>query len=220
MQPQPRSPAETYGPALETARREFRQLDPLVTSWKADVRYEDGVFHVPFFGVVYQVRWPDGLVHQIIPGNEREAPITIAIILLHYLIHADGTPVQGDWITFRELPDGLTYFSAFQNRGPLALLRAFGHDLAGFRRAAQALGGDPLSFGDASYAFWVLPRLPLAVVLHAGDDEFPPALNVLYDRAAGHYLPTEDLAAVGGMLTGHLRRASAEGGEPASCCPE
>ncbi len=221
MQPQPRSPEETYGPALEAARRDFQQLDPLVASWKADVSYQDGVFHVPFFGTVYRVTWPDGAVYTVAPDGERaEASVTTSIIILHYLIHADGTPVQGDWIAFRELPDGMTYFSAFQNRGPLALLRAFGHDLAGFRRAARALNGDPLSFGDAAYAFWVLPRLPLAVVLHAGDDEFPPALNVLYDRAAGHYLPTEDLAAVGGMLTGHLRRAQgqAEPAAPESCC--
>ncbi|MBU0493179.1 MAG: DUF3786 domain-containing protein [Chloroflexi bacterium] len=208
MSPEPRSPAETYGPALESAQREFRALDPAITAWKADVAYENGVFRVPFFGGTYLVAWPTGEVYQVVPdGGRRDASITTRLIILHYLIHADGTPVQGDWIAFRELPDGMVYFSAFQNRGPTALLWVVGRDAAGFRRAAQKLHGDPLSFGDASYAFWVFPRLPVAVVLYEGDDEFSPSLNVLFDRAAGHYLPTEDLAGVGGMLTGRLRHA-------------
>ena len=215
MKPEPRSPAETYGPALAAALRDFQQLEPLVASWKADVSYQDGVFRVPFFGTTYQVTWPAGEVYQETPGGPPAAPITTCIVLLHYLIYADATPVQGDWIAFRELPDGLIYDSAFQGRGPQALLRAFGHDVAGLHRAARTLGGTKLDFGDAAYCFWVFPRLPLAVVLHEGDDEFPPALSLLYDRAAGHYLPTEDLASVGGMLTGRLLRARSQTPSPA-----
>lgn len=224
MKPEPRDPAETYGPALEAARHGLQGLDPMIVSWKADVPYEDGVFRVLFYGTPHQVTWPAGEVTQLAPGGEPSAAsITTSIVILHYLAHSDGTPVQGDWIAFRELPDGMTYFAAFQKRGPQALLQAFGQDVPGFHRTARALGGDPLRFGDASYAFWAFPRLPLAVVLHEGDDEFPPALNVLYDRAAGHHLPTEDLAAVGGMLTGRLLRAyhntpADEAPEPESCC--
>lgn len=214
MRSEPRSPAETYAPALEVTRRDLQRLDPQVASWKADVSYGDGVFRVPFFGTPHQVTWPAGEVYKISPDGERTlASITTSIVILHYLVHADGTPVQGDWIAFRELPDGMTYFAAFQKRGPTALLRAFGHDVAGFHRTAQALGGELLSFGDVSYCFWAFPRLPLAVVLHEGDDEFPPALSLLYDRAAGHQLPTEDLAAVGGMLTGRLLRAHSHASE-------
>jgi hypothetical protein len=238
MKPEPRSPADTYGPALAAALRDFQQLEPLVASWKADVSYQDGIFHVPFFGTTYQVTWPAGEVYQEPPGVPHApgghadfarapgghadyaravhadfapaAPITTCIVLLHYLIYADATPVQGDWIAFRELPDGMMYDSAFQGRGPLALLRAFGHDVAGLCRVARVLGGTKLDFGDAAYCFWAFPRLPLAVVLHEGDDEFPPALSLLYDRAAGHYLPTEDLASIGGMLTGRLLRARSQ----------
>jgi hypothetical protein len=36
-------------------------------------------------------------------------------------------------------------------------------------------------------------------------------VNILFDSAAGHYLPTEDLSAVGGMLSGRLLRARFQG---------
>jgi len=52
----------------------------------------------------------------------------------------------------------------------------------------------------------VLPRVHLAIILHRGDEEFPPAVSVLFDGAAGHYLPTDDLAVACGLLVGALLR--------------
>jgi hypothetical protein len=70
------------------------------------------------------------------------------------------------------------------------------------------LKGESLSFGDASFLFRMLPRLWLAVVLYLADDEFPANANVLFDAAASHYLPTEDLAVLGGLLAGRLIRVA------------
>ena len=69
-------------------------------------------------------------------------------------------------------------------------------------------GVERLSFGDASFSFRLLPRVWLAVVLHLADDEFPASANVLFDAAVSHYLPTEDLAVLGGILTGRLIKAA------------
>ena len=71
------------------------------------------------------------------------------------------------------------------------------------------MGGSPLSFGDSAFAFEVLPRLYMAIIFYQGDEEFPPAVSALFDSAASHYLPTEDLAILGGMLTGKLLAAAA-----------
>jgi hypothetical protein len=70
------------------------------------------------------------------------------------------------------------------------------------------MAGERLAFGDTSFGFRALPSLWLAVVLHLADDEFPASANVLFDGAASHYLPTEDLAILGGLLSSHLIRAA------------
>ncbi len=70
--------------------------------------------------------------------------------------------------------------------------------------AARRVGGVPIAVGDAAYAFDVLPRIRLAMAVYLGDEELPPAVRLLYDASAGHYLPTEDLAVLGGMLVGRL----------------
>jgi hypothetical protein len=132
------------------------------------------------------------------------ADIATRIILLHYLLTADGTPLTSKWIAFRSLPGGLGYDAAFQGRASLRLAHAFGTDRAAFETAARAFGGEQLDFGDASFLFRLLPRVWLAVVLHLADEEFPANANILFDATASHYLPTEDLAVLGGMLASRL----------------
>lgn len=206
MNVKPRTPEETYGPALAKARQAFPHLKPHEVAARAAVAYEQGAFEVPYFGMLYQVRWPEGTVER--PGDPQKVDIATWILLLHYLLTADGTPLAAEWIAFRGLPGGLGYDGAFQGRANLRLARAFGSAQTAFETAARALGGERLSFGDASFSFRLLPRVWLAVVLHLADDEFPASANVLFDAAVSHYLPTEDLAVLGGILAGRLIKAA------------
>ena len=123
---------------------------------RAAVSYEDGIFRLPFFGTTYHVHWPDGTILRA--SDQREADVASRILMMHYLLTADGTPLGADWIAFRNLPGGLGYDGAFQGRASLRLAHAFGTDLSGFENAARALGGERLSFGDASFSFRLLPR--------------------------------------------------------------
>ena len=69
----------------------------------------------------------------------------------------------------------------------------FGADPEGFRRACVALGGQPLSQGDVSYAIELFDGLPIAVQLWLGDEEFPPRLRFLLDGNANMYLRYETM---------------------------
>ena len=209
----PRTPEETYQPALEKAVRNLQSLDPWLVALRSDTKYTrltetSGQIGVRFWGEDYIVRYPEISVEEVETGQE--PPIAINILILHYLINADGTRLADAWVSFRELPDGHIYDAAFRQRANLRLAQAFGNDLEGFVSAAKALSGERLTYGDASFLFAMFPRVRLAVVLYLADEEFSASANVLFDAAAGHYLPTEDLAVLGGMLAGQLIKA--EGG--------
>jgi hypothetical protein len=164
------------------------------------------------------VTHPGGEVTSLAPGGGPAAPggppeqgepahIAVAILLLHYLLFADGAPPADTWSAYRELPDGLFYAASFADRAEAPLTRAFAGSLAGldaFRAAARAAGGDALTLGDASFRFVALPRVDVAVLVWAGDDEEPGEARVLFDANAGHYLPAEDLAGLGGQLAHRL----------------
>ena len=213
MEIKPRTREEIYGPALAKAVRDLQALDPWLAAVRSGVTYRwftatTGQFEVKFWGKDYLVNYPQIAVQEAKSGQEPS--IVVQIIILHYLIHADGTPPANYWVSFHELPGGRAYYPAFQARANSRLARAFGNDLEGFVAAAEALGGERLTYGDASFLFRILPRLWMAVVLHLADEEFPPSANVLFDATAANYLPMEDLAVLGGMLTNQLlkKRAS------------
>jgi len=203
-------PRETYQDAYRKACRDMASLDPDLAATRAGVEYvrdgaDGGRFRVPFFGREYTIGFPGLAVAQV--GAAQPPSLVTQILLLHYLLTADGAPLAGEWIAFRYLPGGRVYEAAFEGRGPRELGRVFGQDREAFVRAARALDGHELRFGDASFSFRPLPRLALACVLWLGDDEVPGSAKILFDAAAGHYLPTEDLAGVGGMLAGRLLKA-------------
>ncbi|OQY21993.1 MAG: hypothetical protein B6I34_06595 [Anaerolineaceae bacterium 4572_32.1] len=206
----PRTPEETYDAALQRARQDLARQAPHLVAARAGLVYrqltdKSGEFAVPFWGQQFIVTFPDGIVTKAESGE----PPSIAeqILTLHYLTTADGVPITNHWIAFRELPGGMGYAPAFQGRADNRLKQAFGSDAQGFHRAAKALNGESLSFGDASYLFRIFPKLWLAVVLYLADEEFSASARVLFDGAASHYLPTEDLAVIGGILAGRLIKA-------------
>jgi hypothetical protein len=205
-----RTPEEVHGPALDRAVRNLQSLDPWLVALRSDTKYTkltetSGQIGVRFWGKDYVVHHPEISVEEA--ETCEEPSIATKILILHYIINADGTRLADHWVSFRELPGGRVYDAAFRRRANLRLAQAFGSDLAGFVTAAKALGGESLAYGDASFLFPMFPRLRLAVVLHLADEELPASANVLFDAAAGHYLPTEDLAVLGGMLAGRLIKA-------------
>jgi hypothetical protein len=197
-------PERRFADALAKARAQWAAADPAACAARAGCVTRDGDVVVPLLGAAHVVTHPEGEVWSE-PGSP--AHVAVAILLLHYLVGADGSPPAGDWSAYRELPDGLFYAASFARRAEEPLTRAFAGSadaLGGFRAAARALGGDALTLGDASFRFVALPRVELAVVVWAGDDEEPGEARVLFDAAAGHYLPAEDLAGLGGQLVHRL----------------
>lgn len=201
------------GLALRLAREDLRGQHPMDVARRAGVRYraesdERGSFELACLNRRYQVNHPDGLVKSV--DTAEEPNYALCLLILHYLGHADGRRLADRWIAFRELPGGLMYERAVRRRAEPPLTSAFGQNLDRFRHAARALGGRPIDFGDAAFMFDILPRVPMSIILHLGDEEFPPTARVLYDGAAGHYLPTDDLAILGGLLVEALLKAPSE----------
>ncbi len=191
-------------PRIEAARSELSKADPDDLARRGGLIPEGCVLRLPFLGRTYTIGWPD-LTVSFSDGSP--CPEDLAILVLDYLLNADGSAPTGEWVGFQELPDGSFYRAAFQGYSGDRLVRDLDGDVERFRRAAGRLDGEPLPMGDAGYAFRALPHVPLAVVWWDGDDEFPPNATVLFDRVAGTYLPTDGLAILGRMLCRALGKA-------------
>jgi hypothetical protein len=205
---QARTPEERYGPALVKAQQDLETRDPFVIANWAGVQFEAGAgkagyFFVRFWDSTYTVSYPAGIV---VDEAGETPPIGLRLIVLHYLLTAMGATMADRWAAFREFPGGLGYNAAFEARVNRRLAGVFGQRLPEFKQTCRALGGMPLDVGDAAFAFDIFPRVRLAVVLYRGDDEFPASANLIFDAAASHSLPTEDLVVLGETVASRLAR--------------
>jgi hypothetical protein len=126
---------------------------------------------------------------------------------MHYLTHADGAAVSGNLISYRQLPGAKMFEQRFVNLVSRPMLDLFDNDADSFRQAAAALGGQAMDYkGDATFRFMALPRLPVACIFNTGEGEIPPSFSVLFDESAPHYLPTEDLTVLGGVMSSFMKK--------------
>lgn len=206
-------PNRRFQIAYDRTRADWAAADPARCAALAGCTLAPEGVLVPYFGRLHLVTHPAG--EAFVQTTGKPAHVTIAIVLMHYLLKADGTPPADRWLAFRQLPDGLFYAQAFAGHAEGLLAQRYGSDVAGFRRAAAALGGMLLDAApdgglappEAFFRFQALPRLAVAVQLWEGDEEFPGQVRVLFDAHAGRYLPTEDLSGIGDWLAHKLAHA-------------
>jgi len=186
---------------VQSFREQLALADPEDIARRCGLEYsaETKEFVVPVFGQGFSVNFPSMKVMEETSDHHEGSPWLQALVM-HYFRTADGFPIEGTWISFRDLPGGMHYEKAFQGYSGDQLAKAFGNDLQRLDRAARMAKGKPIQLGDVGYSFAALPRVPLAVCYWAGDEDFPPAAKVLFDRSASHYLPSDALATLGGRL--------------------
>lgn len=204
---------EDFEQALELAREAFRQRDPARQAERAGVKWVPdpmsgpgkSCLEVPFLNTRYHVRAPDGDVQYAAEaGTPKEPALWEKILVLHYLNQADGTPLSGTYISFKEIPDGRLYQPNFEKRALHPLLAVFGTQPGEALLSGQALGGKPVDLGDLAITVPVFPRVPVTVVFWEPDEEFPARVTLLFDRSIPHYLPTEDMVLASQMLAFRL----------------
>jgi len=159
-----------------------------------------------FFSEPYTISFPQVDVYS---PSKKAVSLVTRILLLHYLIRADGSPVTGRWVGYKDIPGGLLYASVFARRVTDPLARRFGRAAKRLEEAGLRWGGRRAGVGDGSLMLQAFPRVPLQYVLWEGDDEFPPSAQLLFDASVDRYLSLEDIVVLGQITTGRLMQRAA-----------
>jgi hypothetical protein len=129
----------------------------------------------------------------VLEESGTEAPLKDKILILHYFTGAKGTPATGRLIAYKQLPGGVSYFSAFSQRAITPLVKNFGKSAELLMKTAAKLGGHEADHGDVSVTVNAFPRVPITLVLWRGDEEVAPNGNILFDTNISDYLSSEDV---------------------------
>jgi hypothetical protein len=139
----------------------------------------------------YHIMLPDGSI--LLEDGGIEAPLRDKILILHYFTGAKGSPATGKLIAYKQLPGGVSYFSAFSHRAIGPLVKNFGKSPELLIKAAAKLGGCETEYGDVSVNINAFACVPITLVLWRGDEELAPNGNILFDANISDYLSTEDV---------------------------
>ena len=195
---------------------EYQKLDPKEAAKRCGVEYDEErqQFYIRLMGYRYLVDFPEFAVHK--EDEDEEGAFLLLdmvpakIIVLRFLLSAQVVKSSGKYLTYREVPWGEVYFRQFEGRCLMRLKFGFGFKLDKFAEGMEKLPGvKKLSLGDVSYEFEFINGLHVRFILWAGDEEFPPSSQILFEDKFPYAYQAEDLAVVGDISITTLKKLTA-----------
>jgi hypothetical protein len=166
-------------------------------------RTENG-FTVPLFNQRITVI-PDGIFDE----NNEPPSHSASVLACKYLLLCPDTPqTDRTLVTYKDFKDAAPYVGGFKNTVEIPIARAFSGRLDRLESACLALGGQPFDTDvscQLAYEFQALPRVPVVLIFHDADDDFPAQCTFLFRKNAAGYLDMECLAMIGGILAHRLQ---------------
>ncbi len=162
----------------------------------------DGTAVLRAFGADLELRLADGALFNRTSGKPASA--NDRILVLHYLLCEVPVPAPttaADWITFRDLPGGAFYLQPFLARTAKPLAARIGNDLARLElNLNQRFDWERVALGDFGAKIHGLGNLYLTLIHSRGDDEFPPACDILFSAGVKRVYGAEDAAALASRI--------------------
>lgn len=135
-------------------------------------------------------------------GFNDDLDIMDRLLILMYIKQAGKGALSGKWAAFREFKDGLIRSESFHGACEIPLAKMFEHNKEGVIKSLTAAGAEKVKGFSAehSYVIYVLPKLPMLVLIWPGDEEFGPDCKILLDSTATVFLDVEALLYLGMAL--------------------
>ncbi len=187
-------PAE-YWKQLKT-----RDIDQLCRLSLATLEPPRGLL-LPFFNRSLLVDIENGVLRERIAGRWQPVDYPLLELVVQvYLLNVTKSPMTGERVSVNDLKDA-HFFQGPHTLKTAPLLEIFGRNLAGFRAAAESLGGSKLDLADAAYMFLPLPKIPIYTLLWEGDEEFEANMTVLFDRSIERHLTADAIWGVVNLVS-------------------
>ena len=196
-----------YRVAYDKFWQDIKKRDPEEITTTREVTYNRDTkqFVVMFLSEEYVVDSNQEKVYRKTDGHFPD--IMDAIIILNYLAYARPIPkLEPKWVSIKEIPGGMIFYSAFLKTAISPLIEAFGEQAQLLKTVAASYGGQPAHMGDASVTFKAFPEIPLSVVVWEGDEEVKANATILFDPSIEPMLHSESIIGLGISLANKLHK--------------
>ncbi len=156
-------------------------------------------YSIPLFQRMYSVTRSG-----IVDVDGKSVHHAVAVLLCKYLLLCPHQPSESvDLVTYKDFRDAAPYVGGFQNTVERPIADTFSQNLAMLEKRSHNLGGQAFATDvscQLAMRFNALPKVPVVLLFHDADEEFPAKATVLFQKNASSYLDMECLAMVGGIL--------------------
>ncbi|MCP4612259.1 MAG: DUF3786 domain-containing protein [Planctomycetes bacterium] len=184
--------------AHEGLWEQVEKLDGTETAQRAKCQYFDNQaqYIVTLLNTEYMVNLSDrNIFSRKSDSQQEEAKFLEQLCVLAYLINSKDLPLAQKLVAGNTLPGGQFFFRGQHGLPTQKLEEAFGNKPGILHQVSANLGSERCEFGDASICLYMLPRLPLTIVIWGRDEEFEARASILFDQTAASQLPLDALLA-------------------------
>ncbi len=198
--------------ANEGLWQQLLELDGQETARRAKCRYLSNPerYIITLLNSEYVVNLSEKQVS--LAEHSSAAGFTEELCILTYLINSQDLLVADKLTTVQGLPDGQFFFRGPHKLPSEKLEEVFGQYPERLYEVADKFSAKRCIFGDVSVEFYVLPRIPLTIVIWRGDEEFGARASILFDETAAAQLPLDALWAAANLAIKALVKATTESG--------
>jgi hypothetical protein len=128
----------------------------------------------------------------------------VAVPFLSYIIHGQGLPVSGRWVSFRELRGGRERYPLFQKRCEESMKRVADSYTDLFDIIVHLFSGrqvDKQFESDISVVLHPLPRVPIMICYWLPEEGLDSSLHVFFDETSDRNLDIDSVFTLGTGLT-------------------
>jgi len=194
-----RSRPDNYATQAAQARQYFLTYDQaaLITKW--GLSHDEDHLYFRLFGRPYRICRTSGAFQRKEDAGWVDGGFGEVMTGLDILCDGDpGTPLTGNWKLLQNF--GLLFHRNLLEPEQDSFALSIQQDPEGFRRACQAVGGEPIPGGDISYAIPVMEDLKIAVQFWFADEDFPAQVRFFWDENALGYIRYETMHFAVGYL--------------------
>jgi hypothetical protein len=205
--------------AHEGLWEQLEKLDGTATAQRAKCQYlsSPASYIITLLNTEYVVNLSDRTILFRQSGFKQEdAQFLEQLCILAYLINAKNLPLAQKLVAGNTLPGGQFFFKGQHGLPTKKLEEAFGDNPKLIYKASAQLDAKRCEFGDASISLYMLPRLPLTMVIWGRDEEFDARASILFDQTAASQLPLDALLAAVNLTIGVLLKNAGESDEKAN----
>ncbi len=196
---------DNYQIQASQARERFLTYDQEALIRKLSLKADEHYLYPVMLSQTYRISRETGAMERKTPQGWQSANSFAEVMTLLDLIcdSRENRYLSGRWKNMTAF--GLMFHKNLleDRRDPWA--ERFQDHPEAFRKACQALGGQPFSNGDIAYTLDFFDGLPVTLQLWFGDDEFPPNLRFLWDENANMYLKYETMHFAKGLILERIR---------------